>query len=296
MASATTTSIVSLPNDTTASAVGEILRRDGVVIIESLFDSALMDNIMSELQPHLAATEPGGGSWFGRRSKRVSGLVAKAHSFHKVITDPTMLAVGKAVLSSNCHRFQLQLSAALEVWPGGTLQPLHRDDGTYAPYLVPAPDKELMLSFMVAATDFTAANGGTRFLVGSHAGAVAPEAGDEALTVQAEMPKGSVALWLGSTLHGMSINTTDAPRAGLVSAYAVGWLRQEENQYLTVPPDVASGFPDDVARLLGYAAYSPILGWAGDRDSSLQTRVGQRDDSADFLETLTVASGSGTSA
>jgi Phytanoyl-CoA dioxygenase (PhyH) len=285
-----TAAIVSLPHDATAGAVGEILRRDGVVVIESLFDNALMDTIMDELQPHLAATQPGGGSWFGRRSKRVSGLVAKATSFQKVIAHPTMVAIGHEVLDPNCSRFQLQLSAALEVWPSGTLQPLHRDDGVYLPYLIPRPGKELLLSFMVAATDFTAANGATRFVVGSHNGALSSEDANEAMTVQSAMPKGSVAIWLGSTLHGMSVNTTESPRAGLVSGYAVGWLRQEENQYLTVPPDVAAGLPDDVAQLLGYAAYSPILGWAGELDGSLQTRRGTRDDSASFLEVLTGAS------
>jgi Phytanoyl-CoA dioxygenase (PhyH) len=274
------------PTDTT-----QRLRTDGVVIIESLFERDLIDDIVSELEPHFAAQAPGGGSWFGRASKRISGVVAKSPSFQQMITHPTMLAMANEVLSSNCARFQLQLSAALEVWPNGTLQPLHRDDGTYAPYLVPKPGTELMLSFMVAATDFTAANGATRFVLGSHGGAIAADSTGEAETVQAEMSKGSVALWLGSTLHGMSINTTDIPRIGLVSGYSVGWLRQEENQYMTVPPDVAAGLPDDVAQLLGYAAHSPILGWVGERDSTLQTRASVRDDNATYLAQLDDPSG-----
>jgi ectoine hydroxylase-related dioxygenase (phytanoyl-CoA dioxygenase family) len=272
--------------DVAPEIAADMLRDDGVVIIESLFDHELIDDIVNELEPHFAAEVPGGGPWFGGASKRISGVVAKSPSFQQVITHPTMLAMANEVLSSNCARFQLQLSAGLEVWPNGTLQPLHRDDGTYAPHLVPSPGTELMLSFMVAATDFTMANGATRFVLGSHSGAIRTDAVTEADTVQAEMPKGSVALWYGSTLHGMSVNTTDVPRIGLVAGYSVGWLRQEENQYITVPPDVAAGLPDDVAQLLGYAAYSPILGWVGDRDSSLQTRRAKRDDSATYLAQL----------
>jgi ectoine hydroxylase-related dioxygenase (phytanoyl-CoA dioxygenase family) len=268
--------------DFTPSVVADLLRSDGVVIIESLFDHELIDDIVNELKPHFAAQTPGGGSWFGRASKRISGVVAKSTSFQQVITHPTMLAMANEVLSSNCARFQLQLSAALEVWPNGTLQPLHRDDGTYSPYLIPSPGSELMLSFMVAATDFTIANGATRFVPRSHGGAIAADAIGEDDTVQADMAKGSVALWYGSTLHGMSINTTDVPRTGLVSGYSVGWLRQEENQYITVPPDVAAGLPEDVAQLLGYAAHTPILGWVGDRDGSLQTRPSAKDDSATY--------------
>ncbi len=280
----TTAPIVSVARDTVPAVAADVLRCDGVVIIESLFDEELIDDIVQELEPHFAAVRPGGGSWFGGAAKRISGIVAKSPSFHEVIAHPTMIGVAREVLSSNCARFNLQLSAALEVWPNGTLQPLHRDDGVYAPYLVPVPGAELMVSCMVAATDFTAANGATRFVPGSHAGAIAEA--DEASTVQAAMPKGSVALWYGSTLHGMSVNTTDAPRTGLVSGYSVGWLRQEENQYITVPPDVAAGMPDEVLKLLGYAAHSPILGWVGDRDSSLQTRRSTSDDSADFLAQL----------
>jgi Phytanoyl-CoA dioxygenase (PhyH) len=278
------TTIVSLSGDVAPAVAADVLKADGVVIIESLFGDELIDNVVAELEPHLAAVRPGGGFWFGGASKRISGVVAKAPSFHRIITDATMMGVAREVLSPNCKRFQLQLSAALEVWPNGTLQPLHRDNGTYGPYLVPEPGIELMLSFMVAGTDFTIANGATRFVVGSHAGAIADTDADESTTVQAAMPKGSVALWYGSTLHGMAINTTDVPRTGLVSGYSVGWLRQEENQYITVPPDVAATLPDDVQQLLGYAAHSPILGWVGERDGKVQTRRSITDDAADFLE------------
>ncbi len=39
----------------------------------------------------------------------------------------------------------------------------------------------------------------------------------------------------------------------VAAALAVGWLRQEENQYLSVPADVARGLPEDLLRLMGYA-------------------------------------------
>ena len=38
-------------------------------------------------------------------------------------------------------------------------------------------------------------------------------------------------------------------------------LRQEVNQYLAVPPEVAAQYPERIRRLIGYARYSPILGF-----------------------------------
>ncbi len=128
---------------------------------------------------------------------------------------------------------------------------------------------------MWAVSDFTAENGATRVIPGSHLWEREREATEEDI-VQAVMPKGSVLVWLGSLLHGMGVNGTDAPRTGLVSAYSVGCLRQEENQYLSCPPEVAAELPGKVQQLLGYKAHSPILGWVEDRDWELLLRPGTR--------------------
>ena len=45
--------------------------------------------------------------------------------------------------------------------------------------------------------------------------------------------------YTGALYHGGGANRSDEVRYGLNITYAVGWLRQEENQYLSVPPDVA---------------------------------------------------------
>ena len=52
----------------------------------------------------------------------------------------------------------------------------------------------------------------------------------------------------------------------------MGWLRQEENQYLAVPIDIAKELPERMQQLLGYRAHSTFLGWVDGRDSKLQTR------------------------
>jgi ectoine hydroxylase-related dioxygenase (phytanoyl-CoA dioxygenase family) len=77
----------------------------------------------------------------------------------------------------------------------------------------------------------------------------------------AEMPRGSVVLYLGSTFHGGGANNSDQVRVGINVDYVLGWLRQEENQYLSYTLDEVRGFPERVQRLLGYEVGAYALGY-----------------------------------
>jgi ectoine hydroxylase-related dioxygenase (phytanoyl-CoA dioxygenase family) len=77
----------------------------------------------------------------------------------------------------------------------------------------------------------------------------------------AEMKKGSLLLYTGSVFHGGGANSSGGDRIGLNITYALGWLRQEENQYLACPPEVARGLSPELRRLLGYAMGSYALGY-----------------------------------
>jgi len=255
--------------DTAIDEVLSVLRKDGVVVLEHLFADAEMDRLIADVQPELDATPAAGGDFFGGAMKRAHALAAKSAVAGDIIADPVLGALADAVLLDNCKSYQVQVLGILQVWPGGKLQPLHRDTGVYQPYFEHGPgDKEILLSFIVAGTDFTAENGATRLVPGSHAWPRDREASEDDV-VQAEMPKGSAIVWLGSLLHGAGINQTDVPRTAIVSGFSVGWLRQEENQYLSCPPDTAGSLAPRVQQLLGYRAHTPVLGWSEDRDPDL---------------------------
>jgi ectoine hydroxylase-related dioxygenase (phytanoyl-CoA dioxygenase family) len=74
------------------------------------------------------------------------------------------------------------------------------------------------------------------------------------------MMPGDALLFLGSTLHGAGANDTDAVRRGIVVGYSLGWLKPYENQWLAYPPEVARGFPPELAALVGYRQHRPNLG------------------------------------
>jgi ectoine hydroxylase-related dioxygenase (phytanoyl-CoA dioxygenase family) len=73
------------------------------------------------------------------------------------------------------------------------------------------------------------------------------------------MPAGSAVVYLGSTIHGGGPNTTDAVRRrGMHMSFAVGWLRTEENNYLTTPLEVVRTLPRRAQELLGYTTHDAI--------------------------------------
>lgn len=75
--------------------------------------------------------------------------------------------------------------------------------------------------------------------------------------------KGSCIIYLGRTLHsgGENRSAQGIDRWGLNVDYNLGWLRQEVNQYLDVPPHVARTLPPQIQELIGYTMGGTALGY-----------------------------------
>jgi hypothetical protein len=58
-------------------------------------------------------------------------------------------------------------------------------------------------------------------------------------------------------------------RQAINITYAVGWVRQEENQYLTTPLAVARTLPDDLLKLMGYQLGCFSLGYVRDGEDPM---------------------------
>ena len=126
----------------------------------------------------------------------------------------------------------------------------------------PAYGREARLQIMIAISDFTADNGGTLVIPGSHTwdDERIPQTSE---AVPTEMHTGSALLWLGSVYHGGGANTTtDQTRTGLSIALDAANVRQEENMYLALSPDVVKSYPEDIRALLGWTyAEDSYMGW-----------------------------------
>ncbi len=251
------TELTRLDAKTTAPELLEVIARDGAAIVEGLLAPAQVDRLRGELQPFVAATQPGADDFSGRRTTRTGALVARSPACREVVMHPVVLDAVRAFLAPWCERAQLHLSQVIRIRPGQPAQQIHRDRwawGTHLAHLEP------QLNTIWALTDFRAENGATRVAPGS-TGWPDARLPTEAETTCAEMSRGSVLVYTGSVFHGGGENRSDTDRIGLNLTYALGWLRQEENQYLACPPEIAKTLDPELQALLGYTMGSYALGY-----------------------------------
>lgn len=255
----------------TAGEIFEALERDGAVVLELPGGAERVDAARVELAPWLSlptGESPMGNNPFtGMKTLRTSALIRKSRACGALALTPPVLAVVDRVLGPQCARFQLSFTQAIAIAPGERAQIVHRDTTMY-PLRRPGP--EVFVNVIWAASPFTETNGATVIFPGSHRWPEGrlPTADDE--RVSASMPKGACVIYYGSVIHGGGQNATaNETRLGIAFGYTLGWLRQEENQYLAVPPEVAKDLPPDLQRLIGYAEHYPFLGWTEGQDHAL---------------------------
>ncbi len=234
------------------------LVRDGYVIIAGMMSDAEIRAARADLDRILAATRTGRNAFEGFSTRRVYALFAKTRTFDRAATHPLLLDVLDRVL----RHYQLSAPVGIQIGPGEAAQILHRDDAIYP---LPQPHPTVVVNTMWPLDEFTADNGATRFVPGSHEWAPGrtPAAGDPVLS--ATMSPGSAMLYLGSLWHGGGANHTGRPRLGVILEYAAAWLRPQENHCLAVPRAVVRQLPGRLQELLGYGIYPPFLGYVDGR-------------------------------
>jgi hypothetical protein len=243
--------------DEVAAAVG----RDGAAIVDSVAAASHLDRIEAELRPFLDATPTGPDDFSGTTTRRTGSLIARSPACRDLVMHPLALGTARTFLG-HATTIQLHLTQAIAIGPGETAQPIHRDQWAFDFFPFPS-GYEVQCNTIWALTDFTEENGATRVAVGSNTAPDGTVYGPDD-TEPAEMTRGSVLFYSGSVYHGGGANRSDATRIGLNITYNVAWLRQEENQYLSVPREVAATLPTDLLRLMGYDRGAYALGYIDD--------------------------------
>lgn len=245
----------------TASAeeIAAATTKDGGAIVTGLAPADLVDTVAADLREDFDK--------FGHRSRRdFSGhqtnrchcVLEESPRSVELVAHDMVMDVADILLRPHCESYQIGSLTAIEVNPGQIVQNLHRDDSMY-PFQLPG--METQISCMWALTDFTEENGATHVVPGSHLHVGRGMPVDVSNNEQAIMPKGSALFYLGSTLHGAGENRSNEARIGLINTYSLGWLRQEVNQYLNVPIELARAFDERMRCLLGYTTHDKL----GDR-------------------------------
>ncbi len=249
--------VTHLPADTDIETLMTVLRRDGALIVDGLVSAADMAALEAEVMPYIAATPTGRDDFTGDRTTRTGALVARSPATHALILNPLIRAACDALLLPFCERWQLHLTQLIRIMPGQKAQVIHRDRWAWGTHL---GHVEPQLNTIWAVTDFTEDNGATQVVPGSldWPDARAPEPHEIA---RATMQRGSVLIYTGGVFHGGGANVGTTDRIGLNLTYTLGWLRQEENQYLACPPEIARTLAPDLQALIGYQMGSYALGY-----------------------------------
>lgn len=235
----------------------EDMKRDGFTIVEHAIDASLVRELRDDVQrlERELAVQPATNLFEGVRTHRIYNLLARGAIYQQVPVHANVLPIIEGVLDRGCLVSSL---SSIAIGPGETEQPLHADDQLIP---LPKPHVSIICNTMWALTDFTIDNGATRFVPGSHRADRSPQPfGEPAETRAAEMPAGSVLVFDGSIWHGGGANRTTERRIGLAMNYCAGWMRQQENQQLGIPIEVARSFSTRLRKLVGYGLYRKLIG------------------------------------
>lgn len=226
------------------------LQRDGYVILRDLLTEQELDDIREATAPLLE--RQGRNLFEGRNTQRVYSVLNKTRTCDRAADHPRVLALLDRLFLPN---YLLSMLQVINILPGEQAQMLHTDDGFYP---LPRPRAALGAATIWAIDDFTADNGATDIIPGSHRwGDRMPE---ETERQPAAMPAGSCVFFLGTLWHGGGANRSANPRLAVTAQYCEPWLRPQEAFGLSTTRDTVRVVSEDIRRMLGYSIHPPFIG------------------------------------
>jgi len=233
----------------------ERIASQGYTVLERAIEPELVDALAEALArlERERDIRPAMNGFEGHRTVRIYNLLALERIFERIPVHAAVLPIAEGVIGEGCLISSL---SSIAIDPDEIAQPIHADD-----QLIPLekPHRPIICNSMWALTDFTEANGATRLVPGSHR-RENPAFGGQYETIAAEMPKGSVLVWDGALWHGGGANRTPVRRTGIAMNYCAGFIRQQENQQLGIPREIAARFEPKLQELCGFGVYRGLIG------------------------------------
>ncbi len=226
------------------------VHRDGYVILPALLTAEQIAEIKDAVRPLLDLQ--GRNAFEGRATQRVYSVLNKTRACDVIADHPRVLALLDRLLMPN---YLLSMLQVINILPGERAQMLHTDDAFYP---LPRPRKALGAATIWAIDDFTADNGATDVIPGSHLwGEENPDPAERQPVV---MPAGSCVFFLGTLWHGGGANRSNRPRLAVTAQYCEPWVRPQEAFTLSMTRDTVRAVSEDIRRMLGYSIHPPFIG------------------------------------
>ncbi|KAL0935801.1 phytanoyl dioxygenase family protein [Colletotrichum truncatum] len=272
-----------------------LLKRDGGVFVKGLVNVSDVDKAYEECRERLDNDVEWNGSFFPKETRRASALLALSPTYARTqMMNSTYQKVCQHFLTTrswfwwgnekkeSVSKPYIHSCTAMRIGPGGKAQPLHRDDYISHNYHQEIEEwdderdknRETAVGLFVAGSKVTKENGGTQFIPRSHLWGtdreLPPQVDD---CIYAEMNKGDAFIMLASAYHAGGHNTTEDEERLIFSTFSTrGYLRQEENQFLSIPHDIAKKYDRPVQEYMGYALSNPACGYVDQMDPILVLR------------------------
>lgn len=265
----------------------------GYCIVKDVLNADEVEALRNRLEEQTKAeAEIGLTHHLPDKKQLVKFLLNKGQVFREVLSKPELHSVVKSVLGDE---YLLSAFHAHIAHPGGEMA-FHTDQFWMPPpttvekktlirpgsitrarnrghhvggdelMLVPSISPAVVCNAMWMLDEFTADNGATIVVPGSHLSGRQPDAtlDVDANWVPAVGPPGSVVIFEGRTWHSTGVNRTTATRTGLTTNFCAPQFRQQENLLLGTRPEVLAKMSDELKQLCGF---KPWQGY-GDYENS----------------------------
>jgi ectoine hydroxylase-related dioxygenase (phytanoyl-CoA dioxygenase family) len=227
------------------------LRDEGVVILPRAIDAEWLESLRAAVARQLELEGENAGAEFRKEehAQRLANLVDKGEVFRRVICHPDLLEAAQAVLGPDFKLGSLNYRGADP--RSDSAQPLHCDMG-----MTPDVHGNAVFNSIWLLDDFTAQNGATRYVPGSHRSGKLPQAvlrepqaphPGERLVLAAA---GDVVFMNAHLWHGGTANRTDVPRRSLHAFFVRGDLPQQQYQKRLLRPETQVGLSAELRRIL----------------------------------------------
>ena len=221
------------------------VREEGFAVVPDFLDEESVEQLRQDLAPIFDDISSRPSKEFGQQTIHTHNLLAKTRAVDSLLVEDKLLNLIEAILGPD---FQISGVAAMRPAPGDARQHMHRDDGHYP---IPYPHPPLIVNTLIALDPFTVENGATEVVPRSHL--LTGKVDQEKETVSVEMPVGALLLWDGALWHrGGGNSTKNSYRRSINLNFNLAWLKQRENQFVGVPPEVVVAMPEKLQALIGY--------------------------------------------
>ncbi len=223
----------------------------GWVSLPGVMDAAFLEEARDAVEQLWEEEGENAGAEFRKEpgARRLANLVDKGEVFEKVVSHPIVLEAVRRVLGEDFKLSSLNARSTDPMWPEA--QPLHCDAGA-----LPDESGYSICNTIWLLDDFTAENGATRIVPGSHRWARLPQ---EALAdTQAAHPDEVLALGCAGDVvvmnthawHGGTANRTGRPRRALHAFFTRGDKPQQQYQKKLLRAETQARLSPELRRIL----------------------------------------------